>query len=212
MTPYYSEDGIEIWHGDCRELTKWLLLGDVMVTDPPYGIDFCSGWTGAAIANDGDTAARDAVLDLWGGRPALVFGVAGEGALPGSTTAPLIWHRPGSGMGDLSLPWKPDYEHIHVLGRGFTAKYRGSSVLVRPWDVFRGDALHPHQKPLPLMRDLITKCPPGTIVDPFCGSGTTLRAAKDCGRRAIGVEVEERFCEIAARRLAQGVLDFGAVS
>ncbi|MGH9252244.1 MAG: DNA methyltransferase, partial [Acidimicrobiales bacterium] len=69
---------------------------------------------------------------------------------------------------------------------------------------------HPVEKPVGLMRHLIFHCPPlAEVVDPFMGSGTTLRAAKDCGRRAIGVEIEERYCEIAARRLGQEVLDFG---
>jgi site-specific DNA-methyltransferase (adenine-specific) len=68
---------------------------------------------------------------------------------------------------------------------------------------------HKYQKPLAVMRWILSRCPGPTILDPFMGSGTTLRAAKDLGRRAIGVEVEEKYCEIAVRRLAQGVLPFG---
>jgi site-specific DNA-methyltransferase (adenine-specific) len=212
MTPYYDDGTCTIYHGDCREIDAWDIAGGVMVTDPPYGIRFESGWTGSSIAGDETTGTRDAALRRWNGRPALVFGSPSLPEPPG-VKARLVWHRPGSGMGDLKMPWKPDWEVIYVLGAGFTARHRGSGVLTYHWDDFRGDALHPHQKPINLMRHLVDRCPPlAEIVDPFMGSGTTLRAAKDCGRRAIGIEVEERYCEIAARRLAQEVLDFGGVA
>lgn len=203
MTPYYRDDEVTVWHGDCRDILP-SVHADVMVTDPPYGRAFCSGWTGSAIAGDADTSARDAVLADWTG-PALAFG---SPAVPEPTgvKARLVWHRPGSGMGDLAMPWKPDFEMVYVLGSGFSAEHRGSSVLTVPWDVFRGDAFHPHQKPVSLMRTLIRACPPGVILDPFMGSGSTLVAAKFERRRAIGIEVEERYCEVAAKRLAQGVL------
>ena len=69
---------------------------------------------------------------------------------------------------------------------------------------------HPTQKPLDVIKWAITKCPgePQTIIDPFMGSGTTLRAAKDLGRQCVGIEKIERYCEMAAKRLAQGVLGF----
>lgn len=119
----------------------------------------------------------------------------------------LIWDKgPHVGMGDLSLPWRPNHEDIYVMGEGFRG-HRGSSVLtyyaISPNFVKRD---HPTEKPLALMLDLIAKCPPGVIADPFMGSGTTLVAAKTMGRTAIGVEIEERYCEIAAKRLSQEAL------
>ncbi len=206
-TPYYEDDAVTIYHGDCREILP-TLVADVCVTDPPYGIAFKSGWTGAKIEGDDDTRVRDEVLTLWGDAPAAVFGAAGEARLPGSKHT-LVWWRPGSGMGDLSMPWQPDYELVHVFGDGWRDDFRGPSVLRYPWDVFRGAALHPHQKPLGLMRALLRACPPGTVIDPFMGSGSTLRAAKDLSCRAIGIELDERYCEIAARRMGQEVMDFG---
>ncbi len=218
MTPYYSDDLVTLYHGDCREVTAWL-EADVLVTDPPYGYSHQSNggprgnasWRNAAIANDADTSARDQVVSAWGDRPALVFG-SWKRPRPASTRALLIWDKGGhAGMGDLSIPWKPNFEDIYVIGHGF-AGARDSGVL-GGHHVSADQAsgrLHPHEKPHSLMCSLIAKCPPGVIADPFAGSGTTLRAAKDEGRRAIGVELEERYCEIAARRLAQDTLFGGA--
>jgi site-specific DNA-methyltransferase (adenine-specific) len=110
-------------------------------------------------------------------------------------------------MGDLSLPWKPSHEEIYVLGSGFHG-HRGGAVLRAyvPPRVSMG-RLHPNEKPVKLLVQLIQKCPAGVILDPFMGSGSTLRAAKNLGRRAIGIELEERYCEAAARRLSQEVME-----
>lgn len=120
------------------------------------------------------------------------------------------------GMGDLSLPWKPNTEDVYVIGKGFHAARRGSSVLRH--NAVAGTAhgahngrLHPTEKPLDLMETLVAACPPGTVADPFAGSGSTLVAARNLGRHAIGVEIEERYCETIARRLAQDCLDLGGV-
>lgn len=112
-------------------------------------------------------------------------------------------------MGDLSLPWGPSTEEIYVLGDGFVGKRRGQ-IIRDPKRPSGAKAKHPNEKPIGLMEILIRACPPGVIVDPFMGSGTTLVAAKNLGRRAIGIELSERYCEIAVRRLAQRTLDLGA--
>lgn len=210
MKPYYDHAGITIYHGDCREIIP-SLTADVLVTDPPYGLSYASGHEGpfkdSEIANDGTTEARDCILSLWGERPAIVFGTWKRTAPERAHTA-LVWDKgPASGMGDLSIPWKQSFELVFVCGGGFSGK-RDEGVLsghsVVTW-ASKG-RLHPNEKPVSLMSCLISKCPGGVILDPFMGSGTTLRAAKDLGRRAIGIEIEERYCEIAAKRMAQEVL------
>jgi len=214
VSPYYSDEWVTLCHGDCREVTEWL-SADVLVTDPPYGIGYQSGrprdTLAASIAGDEDTAERDAALEAWGDRPALVFGTW-RIPRPTGTRARLVWDTKGAlGMGDLSIPWKPSDQEIYVLGSGFAGPRTSNVLCYAPvQSMSRNGREHPHQKPVPLLLDLLVKCPPGTVADPFAGSGSTLVAAKRLGRKAIGIEREERYCEIAAKRLAQGVLDFGA--
>ena len=217
MTPYYDDGTCTIYHADCLTIwPEWDRPGAVMVTDPPYGRRFIGNQsqTGPTrpIAGDDDPRVRDAALALWRGRPALVFGTW-QIERPRGVRHVLIWDKANIGMGDLAFPWGPGHEEIYVLGYGYTGTRRTSVLRVqtqngfdtskqRAWGTF-----HPTAKPVPLLRALIDCCPPGaTIVDPFTGSGTTLRAAKDLGRRAVGVEIEEAYCEQAANRLAQEVL------
>ena len=127
-TPYYEDDQVTLYHGDCREVTEWL-EADVLVTDPPYGMNFQSGSrreTFAKITGDEDTAVRDAVVTLWGtDRPALMFGRWSVPA-PAGERQRLIWHKASTpGMGDLTLPWGPNFEDIHLLGRGWNREATG---------------------------------------------------------------------------------------
>ena len=215
MTPYYNHAGITIYHGDCREVLPGL-EADAMVTDPPYGINYHSGHAGKirqGVVGDNSTGVRDETLAMWAPRPALVFG-KWTVAKPPNVRALLIWDKgPSVGMGALDIPWKPNHEEVYVLGRGFVGR-RTTGVLrfngPGAYAQMLSDCTHPNGKPLPLMVELVGKCPPGSVIDPFMGSGTTLRAAKDLGRRAIGIEIEERYCEIAAKRLSQECLAFGA--
>jgi len=226
--PYYDDGSCVIYHGDCREMFPvWDLAGAVMVTDPPYGMGFSSNMAGSwkrrslnhpgrvqvkPVRNDveGDQSVeiRDEILGFWLPRPSLVFGTW-KCDRPAAFRHLLVWDKGNCpGAGDLSLPWGSSHEEIYVFGVGFTGR-RGADVLrhqlVNSQDSSR--PAHPTPKPLGLMRALIEKCPPlAEVVDPFMGSGTTLRAAKDLGRKSIGIEIEERYCEIAAKRLAQEVL------
>jgi len=211
--PYYRDELVTLYLGDCRAITEWL-TADVLVTDPPYGIAYQSGFQrevlAASIVGDRDTTARDDALGTWGDRPAIVFGTW-RIPRPAGVRALLVWDtKRALGMGDLSIPWKPAHQEVYILGHGFTGRRTSDVLTYAPvQSTARGGREHPHQKPEALLRDLITKCPAGVIADPFAGSGSTLIAARALGRRAIGVEIEERYCEIAARRLAQGCLDLG---
>jgi len=213
MTPYYSKDGITIYHGDCREILPTLPKVDLVLTDPPYGIALKNGtWSGGdyEIAGDESTCLRDEVLGLCVDTPAAVFGTW-KVPRPEGTVQCLIWDKTdgtGPGMGDLGLQFGLSHEEIYLIGNWpKVAKRRGSVIRTR--DGIRALAVslgHPTPKPLSLVETLLGCTAARTILDPFMGSGTTLVAAKNLGRRAIGIEIEEKYCEIAVKRLAQGVL------
>jgi site-specific DNA-methyltransferase (adenine-specific) len=221
---YYEDDNVKLYHGDCLTEHREWLAADVLVTDPPYGMAY-SGFGGRkgeprrktgplCVIGDGDTKARDSALDAWGARPAIVFGKWSI-ERPLATRQVLIWDKSGNGpgMGALDLPWGPSFEEAYILGKGFTGKREGA--VLRAQGFTSADANrpnHPTPKPVGLMERLIEKCPPGTVADPFSGSGSTLVAAKALGRKAIGVELEERYCEIAAKRLSQEAFDFSGLT
>lgn len=218
MKPFYDAGGIRIYHSDVRSIFE-SLEADVMVTDPPYGIAHNSkmgsldrrrrrrGVSLPGIVGDDDLSLRDWVLSKWT-KPALVFGTW-KRPRPAGTKALLTWEKGMHvGMGDSEIPWKPNTEEIYVLGKGFHG-FRGSSVLKFDSPVSwnsngrggRDARIHGNQKPIALMSELLSKCPPGVVIDPFAGSGSTLVAAKCLGRSAIGIEIEERYCEQMAIRL-----------
>lgn len=220
--PYYQDDLVTLYHGDCLEIDAWL-SADALVTDPPYGMDLKSGKGGKAagmmrIANDEDTRIRDAALELWGlMKPALVFG---RWNLPivGAKQC-LVWDKGEHvGMGDLRIPWKPNWEAVYVRGEWpeRTVTRRGSVMkslaLAGTLQGERGKPKtgrdHATPKPVPLMESLVEQCPLGIIGEPFAGSGATVIAARNLGRKVIAVELEERHCETTANRLAQQAFDF----
>jgi hypothetical protein len=220
IAPYYADDRVTLWHGDCRDISAWL-EADVLVTDPPYGVAWTSGqFSNARVAlqetvvGDHDTAVRDAALALWGNRPALVFW-SWRAPRPDRVNNRLIWHKLGSLPGMRAQPWYAADEEIYQLGTGFVGKPEQNVLVTRERrDGAAGEVArlgHPTPNPVGLLERLIAKCPPGVIADPFAGSGSTLLAARAQGRRAIGVEQHEPYCELIARRLAQGDL-FGEVT
>ena len=217
--PYYQDDHVTLYHGDSLDILPTLTY-DAMVTDPPYGI----GWKKGAnyrrgsqphdgIANDDTTETRDAALRLCGDRPAIVFGSVYLPP-PDGTRHVAIWQKPAdAGVVGSTIGLRRDVEAIYFLGNLERRPCNQSSVLTsripsigNPYSP-AGRFGHPHAKPEDLMRQLFDfVAPDAVIVDPFAGSGSTLRAAKDLGRRAIGVELEEQYCETIVSRLAQEVL------
>ena len=212
MKPYYQHNGITIYHGDCRDVLPHV-SADVLVTDPPYGIAYRtppspnrpkSNWT---LQGDG-TPFDPAHLLTW---PRLVLFGANHYAdkLP-SSPGWIVWDKrygmPSNDQSDAELAWS------NVLGSVRTVRclWNGGGSLLAENGPAR--AIHPTQKPIRLMRAVIAMVSQAgeTILDPYMGTGTTLRAAKDLGRRAIGIEIEERYCEIAAKRLSQEVMNFDA--
>jgi len=216
IAPYYSDDHVTLYHGDCREITDWL-AADILVTDPPYGRSWgqhgsYNGGSGhAGIPNDSDSTVRDTALALWGlTRPGIVF-ASPMAERPADTRQVLVWHKPdNSGIFGAMGGWRRDWEAICLVGPWKQTPVTRSGIIKTRGGVSSYLNIgHPHAKPVALMELLISTCPPGTIADPFTGSGPVLLAAKRLDRPAIGVEIEERYCELIASRLDQGVLPFG---
>lgn len=215
MTPYYSDDHVTLYHARWEDVPPDLLRADVLVTDPPYGIGWQqhgggkTGKTRAArkhlgIVGDTDTTSRDALLDRYRDIPAAVFG-SFRAPFPADVRQVLVFQKSASaGVVGSVTGFRTDAEPIFLTGPWPVRPCHSSSVLATRIGMDTDE--HPHAKPLDVMRRLLDAAPSGTILDPYAGSGTTLVAAKSLGRKAIGVECVERYCEVAANRLRQEVL------
>ena len=230
ITPYYADESVTLYHGDCLAIDAWL-QADVLVTDPPYGRAWKQGnikearWlkaqdsdAHAGIANDSDTSVRDAVLAGWGDRPWIVFGDLMLTPPNGTKLVGVYWKdSETAGFRGAVAGLRRDAEAIY-FGGAHAAGLGGRSSVFRYMGAVSGShgltgrTGHPHTKPVSVMEALIACTPVGVVADPSAGSGSTLVAAKHLGRKAIGVELEERYCEVIAKRLAQDVLDFGEAS
>lgn len=207
MKPYFEEDGITIYCGDCREILPSLSPVDLVLTDPPYnvGIDYGEG------TNDKRDDFKEwmAPILLECLRSKTVLLTPGQVRLADySSIYPwkwlLCWWKPAA-MGRSPVGFC-NWEPVAMWGKGSTSGCDFVRAPIVPDQALDG---HPCPKPLEWAAGLISLFPDAkTILDPFMGSGTTLRAAKDLGRKAIGIEINERYCEIAAKRLSQKVLEF----
>jgi site-specific DNA-methyltransferase (adenine-specific) len=215
---------VTLYHGDCRDLLPHI-EADVMVTDPPYGVGFVgkrTKWTPEArggylsvVDDESAIAVAVAVVDSWvhrGGRAVVTPGVKNRNMYTDPTHVGVIFYPSGAGMTKWGFTcWQPI---LYYGADPFLADRQGS----RPDSFSSTEAAepngHPCPKPIGTMRWLVLRASRAseTLLDPFAGSGTTLVAAKNLGRKAIGIEIEERYCEIAARRCAQDVLNLEAAA
>ena len=206
MKPYYQDEAVTIYHGDCRDILPSIGKVDLVLTDPPYGIG--GVWKGGFSEKHGwGKAAKTAALrNEWDAKPASqelidwVVSLAPDVVIWGgnyfnlpSSRGWLVWNKPERNftLAEAELAWT------------------NRDAVIRVFDCHRSDSdrEHPTQKPISLMRWCLGFYPnAGVILDPFMGSGTTIRAALDLSRKAIGIEIEERYCEIAANRCRQMVL------
>ena len=230
MKPYYEQDGITIYHGDCREILP-TLTADVLITDPPYGV----GLKVKRHRNSQGGGAREVgrASVIYADDPGEIEVLLAEAipmaidacdrglVFPGTRMAPMyprpkaigaVWIPAGAGMSSwgfqTSQPiyyYGPDPRLADSLGHfpnGFRSRGKAEQLD------------HPCPKPLEWMTWAVERASREceTVLDPFMGSGTTLVAAKQLNRNAIGIEIEEHYCEIAAKRLAQGAFDFATAA
>ena len=224
MEPYYQDSLCTIYHADCRE-TVTQISADVLITDPPYGVGFsgksakerggcvkkisggyCFDDTPQYIANTVVPTVTCLIGNLK--RAAITPGTRCMFLYPTPSDVGCFYSSAGTGLGRwgftcmqpiLFYGSDPYFEHA----KGARPNSLGQSY---PNDANKTG--HPCAKPFPMWRWLVNRASwdGDIILDPFMGSGTTLRVAKDLGRKAIGIEIEEKYCEIAAKRLAQEVL------
>lgn len=250
IEPYYSEGGIAIYHGDCREILPQLEphIFDIVLTDPPYSSGGMTRsdrnmptnakyvLTGTLLDRpdfSGDNRDQRSFLlwcDLWMRDCLRVIKRTGTMAcfidwrqLPTLTDAVQVsgWVYRGITVWDKTEAARPQKGWFRAQAEFLVLASAGpleidrdgiSSPGVFRYGVKSADKEHITGKPEALLRDILRTSPKFKFaLDPFCGSGTTLRAAKDLGIRAVGIEIEESYCEIAARKMAQSVFDFEVV-
>jgi DNA modification methylase len=219
VEPYYEDNGITIYHGDCREILPTLAPVDLVLTDPPYGIKRDKGFEGfegfggfgKPIARrrfeddnwDSERPAKELFDSLLSKAPAvLIFGGNFFADLLPQGKHWVVWDKKNTmpTFGDCELIWTNiPRNSVKII----VCEYNGL-IGKESWRA------HPTQKPIRLITSLLNLYHGNTVLDPFMGSGTTLVAAKQLNRKAIGIEIEEKYCEIAVKRLAQGVFDFAS--
>ena len=217
---------IHVHHGDWREVEASWPRPYALISDPPFGIDYRSNFKGNnqhtkrfnyrhtpdKIQGDEDTRERDEILELGHWQLAAIFGPGGVKLLRvppwGSPRALLTLDKgAGAGMGDITLPWKPNTGSVAIYGQGWKG-HRDSSVLRGRVLAFSRDSInngrrHPHEKPLNVVYDIVQKVPKDIpVVDPFLGSGTTAEACALLGRTFYGAEIDPQYFDTISQSLS----------
>ena len=210
MEPYYQDDAVTIYHGDCREILPTLSPVDLVLTDPPYGISYRSARRTEWQRKDkiqGDDGFPLWLFDVC--KPTVAMFVWCRWDVMRLLPKPksfIVWDKGNHSMGDLDHEFGRQWEGCAFYPGPIHRFVRRPSDIIVAARVPPLKLLHPTEKPVEAMMPLLM-AHEGSVLDPFMGSGTTLRAAKDLGRKAIGIEIEESYCEIAAQRMAQTVMD-----
>lgn len=213
-TPYYQDDAVTIYHADCRNILPELPKVDLVLTDPPYGIgiDYGDG------CNDNEDLVSQVVglmplIRSKGRRVALTCGVKNIWLYPRPDWVMAWVSNAGTGCSPWGFCcWQP----ILIYGKDpYLASMSGSLPDIFTSNETTKEKRHPCAKPINLWQKVLHRCSQAdsdTVLDPFLGSGTTAVAAKKLGRKCIGIEIEERYCEIAANRCRQMVMELGGLN
>lgn len=220
VQPYYEDDGVVIYHGDCRAVLPTLSAESVnfLLTDPPYLVGYRGRWDGerrTIVGDDEPSWVVPAFKEVWRVLKADSFAVSFYSWSHADVFVgvfKLIGFRVVSHLAFVKNVWglgrytRGQHETAYLLAKGRPAMPRRGISDVIEWEREQ-DAVHPTQKPVGALYPLISVYAPsdGVVLDPFMGSGSTLRAAKDFGLHAIGIEIEERYCRYAASRMRQGI-------
>lgn len=220
MTPYYQRDGITIYHGDCREILPGLGAFDLVLTDPPYGVGYdprkprhrlkataTRVWRGNGFPQiDGDEGPFDPAPLLALAPAAILWGANNYASRLPDSACWFAWDRK---CGKAARSNITDAELAAVIGH----RFKTVRIFHHMWAGFQRDSevgqkhVHPTQKPVALMAWCLDFFPDARrVVDPYMGSGPVARACLDAGRSYVGIELDERYCEVAAKRLEQETL------
>ena len=214
--PFYGDDYVCILHGDCREILPQLPKVDLVLTDPPYGIGIAktgrigggqlanvkqymaSDWDKDRLSKETLGLIRDSSVNQ------IIFGGNYIADLLPPSSCWLVWDKDNSGnFADCELMWTSFDRAVKKY------LWRWNGMLQQPHN--KEYRYHPTQKPTGLLKAILVDYPSDITLDPFAGSGSTLVACKALNRKCIGIEIEEKYCEIAAKRCSQEVFDLGVL-